>query len=135
MNGGYTALSVAAVQRHKHIVKILLDHGANIDAADENNITPLMAAITKAKWDVVEFIIERGGDLTRSDALGGAITDYLFSCDAPESLIQRLRFGGLIKGRPRLAMGSRGCSWPGKVTLTWRSPTPEDRGFDNELAS
>ena len=54
-----TPLHSAAVVGDLEIVKLLLDHGARIDALEINQSTPLHRAAAYNHADVVEFLLER----------------------------------------------------------------------------
>ena len=45
------------------IIKMLLDKGANIDATDTNNWTPLMMAAMNANYDIVNYLVSQGSNM------------------------------------------------------------------------
>ena len=58
-----TALCNAAHGGHLDIVRILADHGANVDAAAWRDETPLYAACVRGHVDVAEELLARGAQL------------------------------------------------------------------------
>ena len=48
----------------------LLDLGAEIDAADEDGITPWMAAILERKWDLADLLMKKGANALATDKAG-----------------------------------------------------------------
>jgi len=54
------------------IVRVLLDHGAQVDTTVSSGMTALMAAAGEGNDDVVELLVRRGGvkELDRVDASG-----------------------------------------------------------------
>jgi len=72
-NDGWTALHLAGFMGHADVARVLLDHGADIEAVSQNSIAnrPLHAAIAgKAATDVIELLLERGADVTARVELG-----------------------------------------------------------------
>lgn len=61
---GATALWCAAGAGHLSIVKLLLDHGANVNHATKTNSTPLRAACFDGRLDVVQCLVEYGADIS-----------------------------------------------------------------------
>lgn len=51
-------------------VKLLLDAGANIEARDETNWTPLMNAAREGHVETCKLLLERGADRKASDNIG-----------------------------------------------------------------
>lgn len=58
-----TALNGAARAGCVESARLLLDHGARVDAAPEGDATPLMAAARYGHLDVARFLVERGADV------------------------------------------------------------------------
>lgn len=48
----------------------LLDLGAEIDARDENGITPWMDAILERKWDLADLLMKKGANALATDTAG-----------------------------------------------------------------
>ena len=112
--GGMTALFYAARDGNQKLVQMLLDAGADIDAAEANNITPLQAALGSGNFDVAAYLIERGADVNSADDYGRTplwlATDYrnldiARSGDEHNNLVDRERAMKLI--RKLLAAGAK----------------------------
>ena len=68
---GGTALHDAVVMKNESIVKILLDHGANVNAKAEFGHTPLNFASDRAySIKMMKLLIENGADINARDHLG-----------------------------------------------------------------
>lgn len=61
--GAGTPLHYAAVNGHKSMVELLLDHGATVDARDLHGYTPLYVAASKGFQAVAEVLLDRGADV------------------------------------------------------------------------
>ena len=81
---GRTALHGAAHIRSDEIVQVLVDHGADVNAADQRGITPLMIA-------------EGGGHILLPGLGGGSTADLLRTLGGnetrPEDFVDRYREG------------------------------------------
>ena len=95
---GLTPLHYAAANGHLDIVKILLEHSADIDLVDDHimdgtklNRTALHRSICFGHKEVASLIIERGADVNQRDADGFAPLDMAIledQGDIAETLIQ-----------------------------------------------
>ena len=65
-----SALFRAAIDGHAATVKLLLDKGANINARDKHDYTPLIFAASQGHAEVVKILLERGADVTAKNDLG-----------------------------------------------------------------
>jgi uncharacterized protein len=68
--GAITPLQYAARDGRLAAARLLLDAGANIEAADANGITPLLAAIGNNHPDVARLLIDRGANVNAVDWYG-----------------------------------------------------------------
>jgi ankyrin repeat protein len=59
---GTTALIAAAAGGHTECARLLMNHGANKDAADNRGLTALMAAASNGRSDCVRLLTEFGAD-------------------------------------------------------------------------
>jgi len=60
---GETLLKIAAQSNHIQVVEFLLQHGADINKADNNQRTALHSAAFYGLFDMVRFLIENGAKL------------------------------------------------------------------------
>lgn len=71
---GATALHYAASNPHLAVFQFLLDHEFNvdidIDIANENGQTPLMAAAESARYETCELLLKHGAMVNKMDASG-----------------------------------------------------------------
>lgn len=64
------ALNIAAFYGDKHIVELLVKHGADINVRQENNMTPLDCAIENMQSNIIEFLLANGADVNLQDNYG-----------------------------------------------------------------
>jgi ankyrin repeat protein len=60
----------ASVNGHLPIVEFLISKGANIDATDSYEHTPLMRAYMEKHPSIVEFLISKGANIEATDSYG-----------------------------------------------------------------
>src|SRR5690606_38110302 len=61
-------MHMAAFNGHTEVIKLLLAHGAQLDAKDAEGKTPLLHACTGAFAETVELLIEAGADVNTTEA-------------------------------------------------------------------
>lgn len=54
----------------EHAARLLLTHGAPVDARAENGTTPLHFAVTGARWNAIKSLVEFGADMEAEDSSG-----------------------------------------------------------------
>lgn len=64
-HGGYTPLIIACRNGNLNYVKILVNAGANINAINEYNISPLSEAMNSENPDIIIYLIGKGVNLKR----------------------------------------------------------------------
>ncbi len=64
MDGGNTALMVAAKFGKVNACKTLLDRGAKVNQANNEGNTPMMIAVSAGRAKVVQFLMTRKADLS-----------------------------------------------------------------------
>ena len=70
--GGFTALLFAARGGFTECAKILLDHGADIKAADPDGTSALVLAIINGHFDTAAFLLDQKADPNAADGMGRA---------------------------------------------------------------
>ena len=68
--GGLTPLLFSAREGRVTGVKVLLDHGADINIVDPDRHTSLILALSSGHFDVAALLIERGADVNMEDKVG-----------------------------------------------------------------
>jgi uncharacterized protein len=68
--GGETAMLFATREGCMECVKALLEHGAKIDLADPEGVTPLITAVFNTRFDVANYLIEKGANVNKWDWWG-----------------------------------------------------------------
>lgn len=61
--GGWTPLHLACLKGHPELVSLLLDYGADIEARDEYQRTPLIITAQSENLRVAEILVEKGADI------------------------------------------------------------------------
>src|SRR5207247_3911914 len=70
--GGMTPLLFAARDGQVDAATLLVEAGADVNAADPNGITPLVMALTNGQFAVAKLFLDRHADLRRADWWGRA---------------------------------------------------------------
>ena len=83
-----TALAVAAENDHLHIVRYLVDQGADMEMADGHGWTPLMAASFNGHVEVVRCLLEQGAN--RDKANNGGYTSLHWAANKGHLEIAKL---------------------------------------------
>jgi predicted nucleic-acid-binding protein len=74
---GHTALHAAAVGEKIDFIEYLIAKGANVNAVDSDETTPIMLAAWKGNLEVVRFLVEKGkADVNLKNKIGLGIVDY-----------------------------------------------------------
>ncbi len=68
--GGMTPLLFAARDGRLDAAKLLVEGGADVNAADPNGIAPMVMALTNGQIAVAKFLLEHGADPKRADWWG-----------------------------------------------------------------
>ncbi|KAL3443722.1 ankyrin repeat-containing domain protein [Aspergillus insuetus] len=65
-----TPLIIAAERGHRGIIKLLLDHGANVDDWDYSGVATLHYAVKRGDSDIVRILLEHGANQTNNYDIG-----------------------------------------------------------------
>ena len=72
---GSTMLATAALMGHTEIVKLLLEHGADVNTKSRDGGTALHAAAFLGRIETVKFLLEKGADANLRSNIGGTPMD------------------------------------------------------------
>jgi hypothetical protein len=79
---GYIPLHSAATLGNKEIVELLIQHGANVNKADDMSyITPLFNAVLLYRTDVIKLLLKAGADINVRNSNGKTPLDFAADCD------------------------------------------------------
>lgn len=93
--GDATPLMHAAAEGELESMRLLLDHGADPNARNENNEVPLGYACSYQHWEAAKLLVERGADVNGIEYEGRTHLDFV-TWGGNEQGIQLLRsLGGL----------------------------------------
>jgi len=95
-----TALHVAVMQRRTDMLKVLIDAGANIGAANYSGMTALHFAAHRGVQDAVEVLLAAGAAHSLKDAAGHTPLDWA-EHRANQSVIATLRAKGAQTAAPK----------------------------------
>ena len=90
-----SALMYAATQGATNIVRMLLDHNANINSVDGKGDTPLMNAVTNNKIPVVKILLENGAHVMNQDKDGDTALMLAASLRYNQVIALLIQYGGL----------------------------------------
>lgn len=65
-----------ALSRNLETIKLLLDHGADSDAAQAGGFTPLFSAATANRRDLAELLLAHGADPTKTSDAGKSAAEF-----------------------------------------------------------
>ena len=85
---GWTALHYAAVVGNEAIMKILLEHGAQVNALTPNQMTPLMLAARRGLVSPLRLLLEQGAQRDFKSVEG--MTAYDFALAAEQRAAQEI---------------------------------------------
>ncbi|XP_011941113.1 PREDICTED: ankyrin repeat and SOCS box protein 13 [Cercocebus atys] len=116
-----TPLHVACAREHLDCVKVLLNAGANVNAAKLHE-TALHHAAKVKNVDLIEMLIEFGGNIYARDNRGKKPSDYAWSSSAPAKCLEYyektpLTLSQLCRVSLRKATGVRGLEKIAKLNI------------------
>ena len=97
-----TPLHHAAKSQNSGIVKLLLDKGADIDAPDSYNMTPLTVAVCHGQIENCKVLLECGADASLRTSYGQSIVELAVGNEYPAIVRLLLEYGVDINTRDRV---------------------------------
>lgn len=88
---GAPALWVAAGAGHLNIVKLLIEHGADINHHTKNVSTPVRAACFDGRLDIIRYLVDHGADINLANGYNNTclmISSYKGHADVVEYLLE-----------------------------------------------
>lgn len=70
-----TALMIRAVGRNSQLIKLLIDHKADLDKADRANETALYKAVRARKFKNAKMLVDAGANVNVTDLRGRSVLD------------------------------------------------------------
>jgi len=117
---GVTALHCAVYHANIEILQSLINNGADINQADNNNMTPIMYAVYFEKWDLFRCLAAYDSlAWDRKDKDGANILDYLSSPRSPPDLIGLAKKQGIQQGKPGYVRAGGGSAGPRVTRVDW----------------
>lgn len=91
---GFTALHLAAVNGHYKIAQTLLTKGrCNLELRNNKQETPLVSAVLRRQWDVVELLVEAGANINSQDKDGDTPLNIALHTTIMRHLLWQLHMG------------------------------------------
>lgn len=110
-------LWAAAYRDNLPSIKVLIDHGACIDAVAEDE-TPLLAAVKSSRFRAAEYLLRRGANPDFQDSRGMTALHYMLRKASPEQY-----FRIFIKYGARGDLPNQKGVTAGRIMLRKRSPS------------
>lgn len=79
-NGESAIHFAAASEQSTENLKLVVEHGANVNAKNKQGVTPLMIAVSNDDIEAVKFLLSKGADINARDKEGN--TPLHIACDA-----------------------------------------------------
>ena len=84
MPHGLSPLMYASHYGHVEIVRLLAEHGANVDFSDGDSFTAVTIAGEQSHWEIVKVLAEFGADFTIANASGHGRSRLLKALALPQ---------------------------------------------------
>jgi len=84
-----TLLHAAAESGNEQVCEGLISQGADVNAKDQNGITPIFLAFQKEHWTAFHQLVKAGADLSVQTKLGLFLHDYLPGKSSSKSIAEK----------------------------------------------
>ena len=121
---------MAASNGHHDAIRILINHGAEVDAVDENQCTPLMFAAMQNHPHCVNELLINGADFTQTDFNGDNALSLAMQNDSKQA--QRVLENHILAMLKGLVTGKETIDWKLQV-LNQITYTLSDSKNTNDL--
>jgi ankyrin repeat protein len=136
--GSMTPLLFATREGCTECVRVLVDAGADLNAADPDGISPLISALINGHYDVAGFLVDNGADVNLSDktgrtALYAAVDDHTMPFSnrpSPKESDDTLTSLDLVR-----KLMARGANVNAQLKTAQPYRTKVDRGNDTMLTT
>ncbi len=117
-NGPWTPLMVAAWRGNVDLIRLLLDHGANLYAVNIEGHSALHMAAMRGGADAVRLLVRRGADVNVA-TLGGRMPLHLAAAHCNRNIVQNTCAALLEAGADVNARSGSGCTplWSAAVAM------------------
>ncbi|CAM9744400.1 unnamed protein product [Ectocarpus fasciculatus] len=117
-----SALDLAALTQHVEIVRMLVDHGMEVNCANSFGRTALHWAAEDNKVDALDVLVGAGADIEARDRSGSRPLHYAAKGSSPETSLALLNFGAEVNaqteyGETALHSASVFAERPGSVEV------------------
>ncbi len=120
---GVTPLMVASLCNWPEVVKLLLDHGADIERREAFfGCTALMFACMSGGWDSVKLLLDRGAEVDARDSLQRTALTVAYSVDNGEAVRLLLQCGAKPQERGEQQKGQVQRVPRRRATIRGRGP-------------
>ena len=84
-----TPLHEAVRSGNSDVVRLLLEHGANVNAVGENGKTPVLLSISgNEQYRIYEMLVRHGADVRRGDFDGNTVFHVASASNCPKSVLE-----------------------------------------------
>jgi len=106
-------LMLAALKGNSVLVRICIEHGADINMRNEYGFTVLHEALFPADIDTIRYLVEHGADVNALDVSGESVLSSAIRRRVPVRIIDFLKAHGALKSECLAEKQSNAYIFPG----------------------